>query len=185
MLINPINIIGYGLNIIGMLCSLVYVYKIIYYSMFDFRKGSYQTLIMYLQNNKNFLKKFVFTFTFVKFFAFSIIYIFSCFFFIIVKFYILKHYAFFYYSGDIQVSDYAFLNDLLIVKSYLMTIYYILFLTTAVTLILLNWRENYFIIEKIEICQNVLGILLTYAITTRLIFLISKFSLYFIHILQF
>lgn len=138
MLINPINIVGYGLNIIGMLCSLVYVYKIIYYSCFDFRKGSFQTLIMLLQNNKNFIKKFVFSFTFVKFIAFCIIYLFSCVFFIIVKFYILKHYSFFYYSNDITVSDYAFLNDLIVVRSHLITIYYILFLTTAITLIFLN-----------------------------------------------
>lgn len=182
MLINPVNIVGYGLNIIGMLCSLVYVYKIIYYSTFDFRKGAYQTLTMLLQNNKNFIKNFVFNFTFIKFIAFSIIYLFSCFFFIIVKFYILKHYAFFYYSNDIQVSDYAFLNDLLVIRSHLVTIYYILFLTTAVTLVLLNWRENYFLIEKIEICQNILGLILSYAITTRLIFLISKLLLYLIHI---
>lgn len=183
MLINPVNIVGYGLNIIGMLCSLVYVYKIIYYSSFDFRKGSFQTLIMLLQNNKNFIKKLVFNFTFVKFFAFSIIYLFSFGFFIIVKFYILKHYAFFYYSNDISVSDYAFLNDLLVVRSHLITIYYILFLTTAVTLILLNWRENYFLIEKIEICQNVLGFIISYIITTRLIILISKFFLNLIHII--
>lgn len=183
MLINPVNIVGYGLNIIGMLCSLVYVYKIIYYSSFDFRKGSFQTLIMLLQNNKNFVKKLVFNFTFVKFIAFSIIYVFSCFFFIIIKFYILKHYAFFYYSNDIEVSDYAFLNDLIIIRSHLITIYYILFLTTAVTLILLNWRDNYFLIEKIEICQNILGLIITYVITTRLMLLISKFIVYLLHII--
>lgn len=183
MLINPVNIVGYGLNIIGMLCSLVYVYKIIYYSTFDFRKGAYQTLIMLLQNNNNFVKKFIFNFTFIKFIAFMIIYLFSCFFFIIVKCYILKHYAFFYYSNDIQVSDYAFLNDLLVVRSYLITIYYTLFLITAVTLILLNWRENYFLIEKIEIYQNILGIIISYIITTRLILIISKFLLYIIHII--
>jgi len=183
MLINPVNIVGYGLNIIGMLCSLIYVYKIIYYSCFDFRKGSFQTLIMLLQNNKHFIKNLVFNFTFVKFLAFTLIYLFACIFFIIVKFYILKHYVFFYYSNDIEVSDYAFLNDLIVVKSYLITIYYILFLTTAVTLVLLNWRENYFLIEKIEIYHNILGIILTYAITTRLMLLISKFFIYLIHII--
>jgi NADH-ubiquinone oxidoreductase chain 5 len=53
MIINPVNIIGYGLSIIGMLCSVVYVYKIIYYSCFDYRKGFYQTMTMLIQNNKN------------------------------------------------------------------------------------------------------------------------------------
>jgi NADH-ubiquinone oxidoreductase chain 5 len=53
MVINPINIVGYGLNICGMLSSVVYVYKLIYYSCFDYRKGAYQTLTMLIQNNKN------------------------------------------------------------------------------------------------------------------------------------
>jgi NADH-ubiquinone oxidoreductase chain 5 len=53
LIINPINMVGYGFNIVGMLCSVVYVYKLIYYSCFDYRKGPYQLLSNLIQNNKN------------------------------------------------------------------------------------------------------------------------------------
>ena len=126
MIINPINIVGYGLCIVGMLCSIVYVYKIIYYSCFDFRKGPYQLTIYLIQLHKNSLKNLLKNFTFIKFIAFSIIYLFAIIFFIIVKSYILKHYIFYYYTNDIITNEYYYLNNLLIVKSYLITIYFFL-----------------------------------------------------------
>jgi hypothetical protein len=125
-------------------------------------------MTMLIQNNKNWVKDVFFNFTFVKFVAFSIIYLFSCAFFIIVKFYILKNYAFYYYSGGIEVSDYAFLNDLLIAKSHFISIYYILFATTMLSLLLINWRENYFFIEKFEMYQVMFGLLLFHSITSNL-----------------
>ena len=42
--------IGYGFCVIGMLSSVVYVYKLIYYSCFDFRKGNLLTNVLILQN---------------------------------------------------------------------------------------------------------------------------------------
>lgn len=132
MVINPINIIGYGLCIIGMLSSIVYVYKIIYYSCFDFRKGPFQTIIYLLQNNKKNLKNLFKTHTFIKIISFSILYIFAALFYIIIKYYILKHYFFFYYTNDTQVNDYLFLNDLFLARSYLVSIYYVLFTLTFI-----------------------------------------------------
>jgi NADH:ubiquinone oxidoreductase subunit 5 (subunit L)/multisubunit Na+/H+ antiporter MnhA subunit len=46
------NSLGYGFCIMGMLSSVVYVYKLIYYSCFDFQKGSLQTLTLLIQNHK-------------------------------------------------------------------------------------------------------------------------------------
>jgi hypothetical protein len=138
------------------------VYKLIYYSCFDYRKGAYQTITMLIQNNKNWIKYLVFNFTFFKFIAFFIIYSFSCIFFFIVKFYILKNYTFFYYSGDIQSSDYLYVNDLLLVQSHLISIYYILFLTTVVALVMGSYRENYFFIEKMELYQSIFSLIIFY-----------------------
>lgn len=138
MVINPINLVGYGLCIIGMLSSIAYVYKIIYYSCFDFRKGPFQLVVYLIQNNKKNLKNLFKNHTFIKIVAFSILYLFAAIFYIIVKYYILKHYIFFYYTNDIQVSDYAFLNDLFVVRSYLITIYYILFIATLIGMSILT-----------------------------------------------
>lgn len=63
MIINPVNIISFGLSIIGLLCGVVYVFKLIYYSCFDFRKGPIQLMYLLLQNNFNFYKKYIITFT--------------------------------------------------------------------------------------------------------------------------
>jgi hypothetical protein len=129
---------------------------------------------MLIQNNKNWIKSLVFNFTFVKFIAFSIIYTFSCLFFFIVKFYILKNYKFFYYSGDIQTSDYLYINDLLLVQSHLISIYYVLFLVTIVTLLMVSYRENYFFIEKMELYQSIFSLIVFYSLTCRLLVLLSK-----------
>lgn len=183
MIITPVNIVAFGFNIIGMLCSIVYVYKIIYYSCFDYRKGVFQTVAMLIQNNKNWVKHLLLNFTFIKFVAFFIIYSFSCIFFFIVKFYILKNYAFYYFSGDIAVNDYAFLNNLIVVRSYLSTLYYILFLITIFILVFMNTRENYFFIEKSEIFLVILGLFTFYTICKGSTNYISTFTKIITHIL--
>jgi hypothetical protein len=50
----------------------------------------YPVMILYLQLNKIWFKKFFFNFTFLKLTAFTIIYSFSVFFYIIIKYYFLK-----------------------------------------------------------------------------------------------
>lgn len=167
MIINPINIVGYGLCIVGMLCSIVYVYKIIYYSCFDFRKGPYQLTIYLIQLHKNSLKNLLKNFTFIKFIAFSIIYLFAIIFFIIVKSYILKHYIFYYYTNDIITNEYYYLNNLLIVKSYLITIYYIFFIVITIGMTLLTWRGTFFYIENIDTFVTLLGICIFHFITAQ------------------
>lgn len=173
--LSNINIIPFGFIIIGMLCSIVYVYKIIYYSCFDYRKGSFQTINYYLQNNLNNIKDLSLNFTYIKFIAFFIIYLFSVIFFIITKYYILKNYSFFLFSKELNTNDFNFLSDLIVVKSYLISIYYILFTISICILILMNWRENFFYIEKLNIIINIVGFLSFFLIFNKLFFISSNF----------
>ena len=48
--ISTFSTVGVGFCIIGLLTSVIYVYKLIYYSCFDFRKGFLQTTLLYIQN---------------------------------------------------------------------------------------------------------------------------------------
>lgn len=158
LIITPVNILSYGFSIIGMLCGVVYVYKLIYYSCFDFRKGAYPIVVMYLQMNKFFSKKLLFNFTFFKFFAFFIIYLFSIIFYIIIKYYILKNYIIFNYSNIFGTNELLFLQDTINIKSYLISIYYILFTMTVIILTLQNWRGSVSAIHKINTIVFLFGI---------------------------
>lgn len=171
LIISPVNMISYGLIIIGMLCSIVYVYKIIYYSCFDFRKGPYQVIVYLMQNNLNYLQNKYLYHSVAKLVSFWILYIFAVFLYILVKYYFLKHYFFFYHTNTVQVNDYMFLTDLFVVKSYLIKIYYTLFITVIVCLILVNPRTNYFYDEKMNLIVLCLGFLVFYSIYTKLIML--------------
>ena len=155
MIINPINMVSFGLSIVGLICGIIYVFKIIYYSCFDFRKGFIQTIFLLLQNNFEFYKKHILSFTFAKYVAFFILYVFSIFFFFINKCYILNTYMFFFYQPNANVSDYNYLTDLLFINNYWAVIYYSLFIVTFMTLLLMNWRTNYFFIEKLELNSDI------------------------------
>lgn len=185
LIINPVNMVGYGFNIVGMLCSAVYVYKLIYYSCFDYRKGPYQLLSNLIQNNKNWLKHLIFNFTFVKVIAFSIVYIFGCLFFFIIKFYFLKNYLFIFYSGDNDVNNFIFMSDIIAVNAHLVTIFYILFTVTVVVLTLMNWRENDFIIEKLQLLETFYGITLFYSIFAKGLLYIPLILTKIINVLSF
>jgi NADH-ubiquinone oxidoreductase chain 5 len=123
------NCLPYGLCVIGLLCSVVYVYKLIYYSCFDFRKGYMQSIILFIQNNLIQSKYYFITYSFLKVISFFIIYIFSIIFYIIIKYYFLKNYLIFSYSSENVVNDYKFLNNIFFLKNYLISIYYILFIS--------------------------------------------------------
>lgn len=138
IVVNQINIISYGLCIIGMLSSIAYVYKIIYYSCFDFRKGPYQLVIYLIQNNKKCLKNLFKNHTFIKIVSFSILYFFAAIFYLTIKYYIFNNYIFAYYTNDIQVNDYSFLNDLLLTRAYLISFYYVLFLSVIIGLMFIS-----------------------------------------------
>jgi NADH:ubiquinone oxidoreductase subunit 5 (subunit L)/multisubunit Na+/H+ antiporter MnhA subunit len=127
LIITNYNYLPYGFCIIGLLCSIIYVYKLIYYSCFDYRKGYLHTTILLIQNNVIEAKDYFLNFSYFKVISFFIIYIFSIFFYIIIKFYILKNYLIFSHSSEVIVNDYKFLSNSFYLKRYLSSIYYILF----------------------------------------------------------
>jgi NADH:ubiquinone oxidoreductase subunit 5 (subunit L)/multisubunit Na+/H+ antiporter MnhA subunit len=135
---SQFNLISYGFNIVGMLCSVVYVFKIIYYSCFDYRKGFMQTVTLYLQTYKTSLKSSSLNFTFVKLFAFLTIYLFAVLFFFVTKYFILKNYIYFFHLSETVISDYKFLNNYFFLKSQLLTVFYVLFITVVLVLITVN-----------------------------------------------
>lgn len=124
LIINSFNLLSYGFLIIGMLCSIIYVFKLIYYSSFDFRKGFLDISTLLLQNNKNNIKNNINTFSYAKTIAFICIYLFSIIFYIVVKLFILKSYLFYYYTPETHVNNYQFLSNIMSTNSYLIKIYY-------------------------------------------------------------
>jgi NADH:ubiquinone oxidoreductase subunit 5 (subunit L)/multisubunit Na+/H+ antiporter MnhA subunit len=48
----PYSEFFFGFQLIGLLTGLIYVFNLLYYSIFDFRKGSYINIFYYIQNNK-------------------------------------------------------------------------------------------------------------------------------------
>jgi NADH-ubiquinone oxidoreductase chain 5 len=135
---SPYNIVSYGFLISGMLSSVVYVYKIIYYSCFDYRKGEQDILTLYIQNNTSANKYFVLFFTFSKYLAFILLYLFATFFFIIVKYFVLKNYLFIYNGETVYVNNIMFLAKYTNLQKYLVSIYYTLFLITVLILLLVS-----------------------------------------------
>ena len=141
LIISYTNIIWYGFLITGMLCSVVYAFKIIYYSCFDYRKGNLLINFLQLQNDTNY-DNFNFNFNIFKYIAFIIIFVFSLLFFFIIKLFILKNFLFFSTNNKTLINDYLFLNKCILNKSILISIFYRLFSFVIVILINLNTRNN-------------------------------------------
>lgn len=177
LVINSYSVIGYGLCIIGMLSSVVYVFKLIYYSCFDFDKGSFDMVGMLLQNYPSLQNKFSSDFTFSKVFSFFTIYVYSVVFFLVMKLYLLKIYLFIQYSPTIMTNELKFLNDFLLLKGYLISIFYILFTLVIFILFINSNRTNYFFSEKISIAKQILLFILLYRIVNFIIHYLNFFLL--------
>lgn len=147
---TPCNFFIYGFLYCGMLCSVIYAYKLIYYSCFDINKGFKDQIFEFFITRIIKNKYFFFNSTFLKTIAFFIIYLFSIFFFIIIKFFILKNFLYSYYSSLTFINDFIFLQNHFKLKKHIITIFYIFSNIVIIALILQNWRTNYFIIEKIN-----------------------------------
>lgn len=169
IIIHPHNLVGFGLNVIGMLVSVVYVYKLIYYSCFDYRKGTYLQFNVYLQNIKVNVKSKFFTFSGVSVVAFGVLYMFAVIFYFSVKLYFLNNFVFFYYGGILSVNNYKYLISLLNNRMYLISFFYILFSTVILYLILWQSRENFFILEKLHMIVIILLIFGFYKFYNHLI----------------
>lgn len=136
LITSNFSFIGYGFCILGMLSSVVYVYKLIYYSCFDFRKGSLNITPLFVQNYNISFKNDIYNFTFLKFFAFIVIYVYSFIFYFIVKYYVFDIYIYLYHSSEILINDLNYLTSFIKLKKYLISIYYLLFKLIILILIL-------------------------------------------------
>lgn len=160
IIMSNYKLINYGFIVMGMLSSVVYVYKLIYYSCFDFRKGSLQTNILYLQNYKHLFNNFFLNFTYIKVFAFFILYIYAFIFFLILNFYILKIYFFYTQSNIIGTNELLYLTDMACLKGQIISVYYKLFTLTTILLVLNSYRLNYLYLQKFtNICNLIIFVL--------------------------
>jgi len=137
LIVNNFNLFCYGFLITGMLCSVVYCFKLIYYSCFDFRKGNMLNNIILLENKKN--NNFYY-FNIFKYIAFINILTASIIFYIVVKTYILKNFFFFNTNNETLINDYIYLNEYILTKSIYISIFYTLFTFVVVILIILQTR---------------------------------------------
>ena len=179
VIINPFNLLSFGFIIIGMLCSIIYIFKLIYYSCFDINKGHLNVMPLLLQNEDNFTQKYSLFFSFTKVIASYILYVFSILFYFIVQNYIMKIYIFFLYTPETFVNNYKFLYNLIFVNSHLIKIYYILFIFVIYILVIWNWRTNYFYIEKKKMIITVISFL---TFRNLLDNFLNKIQNYIIHI---
>ncbi len=164
LITSNFNFIGYGFCILGMLSSVVYVYKLIYYSCFDFRKGYINVNPLIIQNYDISIKSYIYNFTFLKLFAFIIIYIYSFLFYFIIKYYIFDIYIYIYHSSEILINDLQYLTSFIKLKKYLVSIYYILFKLVLLVLILNSWRTNNFFIQKLNFYTQIIVFLYGFTI---------------------
>jgi len=150
------NMIGFGFCLIGMLASPIYVFKLNYYSCFDFRKGSLQTFFLNLQNTT---QRTVYTyFTYTKVFAFFVIFLNSCLFFIILKYYILKNYLNISVQPNTLINNISFLSLSLQIKMHLIKLYYSFFVLVCLILILQKNRINYFYLDYLSLFSNFISL---------------------------
>lgn len=169
LIITPLSIIGYGLNIIGMLCSVVYVYKLVYYSCFDFRKGPFLTLTHLIQNNESWVDKTLFNSTLFKFIGFILIYSFSCLFFIVITLFFLKQHIILSSYGKIFLNDYLFISNFFFIYKHSISLFYILFSAICTTLFSATWREIFFYNERTQMWGAFLFLIVNSIMWSRII----------------
>jgi NADH-quinone oxidoreductase subunit L len=162
--VSHFNLVSYGFSIIGLLSSVVYTYKIIYYSCFDYRKGSIQTQLLSLQNYPKLFNNILLNFTYLKLFAFLIIFFYTLMFYIVLKYYILNIYFFFDFLPTNLYSDLKYLGEYVYLKKYLVSIFYVFFTLSIIALVLNSNRNNFFFNIKHNLLTCVLTLLVFYNI---------------------
>jgi hypothetical protein len=158
-----------------LLTSVIYVYKLIYYSCFDFRKGFLQIIPLLLQNTLvNNIKLFL-NYTISKLFSFMIIYLYCFFFYIIINMFFVDHYIFFQHLPESTIYEYKFFENYFFLKKYIINIYYVLFFLTVNVLILNTWRSNFFYYDTFELFLNLWGFFCSVHIIRGILKLIDNY----------
>jgi len=155
--VSNVWFVSFGFCLIGLLSSVVYAYKLIYYSCFDFRKGQLDIVTLNTQNNLTLHNKFFYSFTYSKFFSFLIIYFFSILFYFIIKYFFFKNYIFFYFIPETITNEYKYFHNYYLLKKYIISLYYVMFIIIILILALNTNRANYHYHNKVEILINIWG----------------------------
>lgn len=166
----------FGLLVIGLLSSVSYVYKLIYYICFDFRKGSLYLTPLYLQNNKLFSLKLYLNYTYSTFFSFITLFFFSIIVYIYIKVYFLNYQYYVCFHSEVILNYYKFLSPLFFIYNYFFSIVYIGYLFMFFFIILYSNRKNFFYIEKLDMIFSVFIFFLLFFIISNLSF---KFFTFF------
>jgi hypothetical protein len=151
-----------------MLSSIVYIFKLIYYSCFDYRKGHLDWFPYLVQNNKNPEKIKYNSANYSKVISFYILYLFSILFYLVIKLFILQNYLFYYYMPETSVNNYNYLNTIILNNSYLIKIYYIFYVLVIYLLLTLSSRTSYFYIENKEALLCIIQFFMFYYICNKL-----------------
>ena len=163
-ILSNVNIFNYGCLIMGLLSSVVYVYKLIYYSSFDIRKGYFQKFLISLQNYRKLINLNFFLYTNSHLISTTIIYIYCFFFFLILNYFVLKFYIIINYLPQYLTNELNFMYNIFFLKKYMISIFYSLFLLVIITLYLNNTRKNYFYLQNINLIVNIILFILFYNI---------------------
>lgn len=170
--IIPYSFIGYGFCIIGMLSSVVYVYKLVYYSCFDYAKGFVQYVPLTIQNYSTLVSSYFKQFTTSKLFSFVVIYLYVIIFYCIVKYYLLNIYILYQPQSETGLNEIKFLYKFLYLKKYLITLYYILFDVVLIILVLNAERTRYFYSELTTILRQIYLFFVFYRLINSFLFYI-------------
>ena len=167
---NPYSFVGYGFCLIGMLSSVVYVYKLIYYSCFDFAKGFTQYVPLTIQNYTTLISNYYKQFTANKLISFSIIYLYIIVFYCIIRNYMLQTYIFYQPYTELGTNEMKFLYEFIYLKKHLISVYYVLFDIILVILVLNSERTRYFYGEFVVLLRQILLFFVFYRFVNNLLF---------------
>lgn len=175
LVIHTYGFLGYGFCIIGMLSSVVYVYKLIYYSCFDFAKGFIQYIPLTIQNYAALADKYYNQFTTSKIFSFFVIYFYVFIFYYLVKYYLLNIYIFYQPHTENGLNEIKFLTEFIFFKKYLISLYYILFDTVLLILFFNFERTRYFYDDIMILARQMYLFLIFYRVVNCLLFYVFSF----------
>lgn len=156
LLLSSNSLLVFGLCIVGLLCSVVYAYRLVYYSAFDTAKEFFPTLIYELQQKQIDVTTHWSLTTIVQIVSVSIIFIFSIFIYIYFTTFflsselILDHFPL-YIESNTTVGFYV--NNLY--KNYYELFYSLYFLIISI-ICLIGWRCEFTYLFKLNFYVSVL-----------------------------
>lgn len=149
-----------GLCTVGLLSSVVYVYRLVYYSAFDTSKEFFANFIYELQQKHINVVKYWSLTSIVQIIAVSIILLFAAWIYVcFVTYFIKSDFVIDTLPINLNISSTVFINSNLFYKSYF-ELFYGLYVLVVFILVLVTWRNEYTFLFKLNF--------LTIATTTTL-----------------